>query len=91
MKVKTIYQCEKCFFTYDNAKAAKECEAKCLGLTYNEREEYWNLLSSLEIAKTLYFAANNERNAKILDECENAVADFEKAHGLCELDRISIR
>lgn len=91
MKVKTIYQCEKCLFTYDNAKAAKECEAKCLGLTYDEREEYWILLSNLETAKTLYSAANNKRNVEILDECENAVADFEKAHELCELDRISIR
>lgn len=82
MKVKTVYVCEYCKNEYEIASEALLCEAKDLGLTFKEYEEYQLLLEREKQCGINVGIAKNERNEALFDEAVKAVIDFQKKHNI---------
>lgn len=80
MKSKTIYICEVCGTEYHSSKDAFKCEAKCLGLTYEQYKEYHNLLMEERNAFALASTMRSDMVIKRCDDAVKAVLDFQKRY-----------
>ena len=84
MKVKhTItYICDYCKKEYLSYMEAWECEAKCLGLTAEEYNEYLRLLRNEEEAKLGEEYVSSSKTQKRHNDATNAVIEFQKKHNI---------
>lgn len=82
MKRKMMYICEMCNKQYFKEKEARECEAKCLGLTICEYLEYIGLLKEEERAYDFVSHTNNQHSRKKYEDKANAVIEFQNKHDI---------
>ena len=82
MKHLDLYKCEICGFESQNAEDVLSCEAKHLGLTVKEKEEYNSLKSYVAYMGTVVNRTKNERTESAFDEAIQKLLDFENAHHL---------
>lgn len=73
-----------CGVEHKNAVDALKCEAKHLGLTIEEYQEYTALLRTEKECGINVSIAKNERTEKLLEEAINAVLKFQKEHNFAD-------
>lgn len=84
MKIKTIYVCDFCGTEHEKSGDAMKCEAKCLGLTIEQYEEYIALLKEEMTAFGAASIANNDKIRKRCDEAVQSVLDFQKKYNVID-------
>lgn len=84
MKTRTIYICEMCGTEHRSCNEAYKCEAKCLGLTYEQYQKYMNLLKEERNAFSFVSITANDETRKRCDDAVKAVIDFKNRYNIID-------